>query len=88
MTSGPCPETNLVRCAGAGVVRKLVHRDVEHFRFVLEDVLRAVAVVDVDIDDGDATGAEAAGMRGGYRHVVVETEAHGAVVLGVVPRGT
>ena len=45
--------------AGTGIVRILMRRHVEHVRIGLEDVLRAVAVVDVVVDDGDAAGAEA-----------------------------
>ena len=46
--------------AGAGIERHLVRRGVKHALVVPEDVLRAVAVVDVEIDDGDALGAMAA----------------------------
>ena len=56
-----------------------------HAFVVPEDVLRAVAVVDVEIDDGDALGA----MRGlrvarGDRRVVEEAEAHRGRDFGVV----
>ena len=61
-----------------------MHRHVEHLRIVLEDVLRAVAVMHVVVDDGDAVGAERAGVRGGDGDVVVEAEAHRAVALGVM----
>ena len=37
-----------------GIERELVGRDVKHARIVVEHPLRAVAVMDVDVDDGDA----------------------------------
>ena len=62
-----------------------------HASVVPEDVLRAVAVVDVEIDDGDALGAMGGlGVAGGDRRVVEEAEAHRRRRLGVVagrPRG-
>ena len=42
---------DLVEAARARVHRPLVHRDVQHPRVVVEDVLRAVAVVGVVVDD-------------------------------------
>ena len=45
---------DLVGRAGARVERILVRRDVQHVRIALEDVLRAVAVVDVVVDDRHA----------------------------------
>ena len=56
-----------------------------HARVVAEDVLGAVAVVDVEIDDGDPCQAvRLQGMRGGDGDVVEEAEAHGLVAGGVV----
>ena len=49
----------LVRPAGARVERPLVQRDKEDGVVVPEDVLRAVAVVHVEVDDRDALGAGA-----------------------------
>ena len=49
------------------------------------DVLGAVAVVHVEVDDGHALHAVAlAGVLGGHRHVAEEAEAHGLVARGVV----
>ena len=60
-----------------GIERHLVGRAVEHARIVPEDVLGAVAVVDVPVDDRDALGAvrrlRVARRDGG---VVEEAEAH------------
>ena len=58
----------LLRAAGAGVERPLVQRDEEHGVVVPEDVLRPVAVVDVEVDDRDALGAvRLRGARGDRR---------------------
>ena len=82
----PRVAADLFSGAGARVIRILVHRHVEHVRIGLEDVLRAVAVVDVVVDDGDAGRAERARMRGGNRDVVEQAEAHRAVPFRVVAR--
>ena len=63
-----------------------MRRHVEHVGIVLEEMLRAVAVMQVPVDDDDATDARAAEMRGRDRDVVEETEAHRAPVLGVMTR--
>ncbi len=59
--------------------------DDERVAALFEEVLRAVAVVDVEVDDGDAfelvCGEQ---VVCGERDVGVEAEAHGAVCLGVV----
>ena len=59
-------------------------RDEQHGRIRVERGLRAVAVMDVDVDDGDARGAVGAERGGGDRDVVVEAEPHRAIGLGVV----
>ena len=65
--------------AGAGIERHLVGRAVEEIGIGPEDVLGAVAVVDVEIDDRHAFGAMAgAGIMGGNRHLVEQAETHGA----------
>ena len=65
--------------------RHFVRRGVEQVPVVPEDALRAVAVVDVEIDDRDALGAVAgAGVEAGDGDVGEQAEAHGAVLLGVV----
>ena len=49
--------------------------------------LGAVAVVDVEVDDGDAAGAMGAlGVAGGDDGIAEEAEAHGLLGLGVVSR--
>ena len=71
--------------AGAGIKRHFVGRAIHHARIRPEDFLAAVAVVHVEIDDGDALGAvlrlRVAGGDGG---VVEETKAHGGRGLGVM----
>jgi len=80
-------DARLRQVAGAGEQRHLVGRTVEEVLVGPEDVLRAVAVVDVEIHDRDALGTVAdtgvVGCDGGVRE---QAEAHGAVGLGVVPR--
>ena len=75
----------LVLGAGAGIERHLVGRAVEHRRIVPEDVLRAVAVMDVPVDDGDALGAMLLlRMAGGDRGIVEQAKAHRGRALGMV----
>ncbi len=75
----------LAERAGAGIERHLVGRGVHDGRIAPEDVLGAVAVVDVEIDDGDALDAMGRlGVPGGDRRVVEEAEAHRRRRLGVV----
>ena len=62
-----------------------VQADEQHGRVVLEQVLRAVAVVDVPVEDQNALEVEFVAQRaGGDDDVVEQTEAHRAVALGVV----
>ncbi len=79
---------DLLRRAGSGIEGKLVSRDVQHARLVVEHRLRSVAVVHVDVDDGNAleTAGEHRGGRDG--DVVEEAEAHRPIRFGVVPRWT
>ena len=58
-------------------------RDVEHVGVVPEDVLGAVPVVHVPVDDEDPL-AEGRARRRGDGHVVDEAEAHGPVGGGVM----
>ena len=75
--------------AGAGVAGGLVAGDVEEIGVGLENMLGAVAVVDVEIDDRDACEAPAlAGVPRGNGRRAEETEAHGLTGLGVVAGGT
>ena len=86
LTVKPCPlaAADFVELTGAGIEGRLVHRHVEHLRIALEDVLRAIAVVNVVVDDRDPIDAERTGMRRADRDVVVEAEAHGAIAFGMV----
>ena len=61
-------------------------RYVEHVRVGPEDLLRAVAVVHVPVDDRDALEASRARVRGRDRHVVEQAEPHRLRGPGVVPR--
>ena len=73
--------------ARVGIERVLERRDHQHPRIGGEDVLGAVAVMDVEIDDRhalDAMGGQR--VRGADRDVVEQAEAHRAVALGVVAR--
>ena len=71
--------------AGAGIERHLVGRAVHHRAVAPEDVLRAVAVMDVPVDDRDALGAmRLLRVPGGDRGIVEEAEPHGAGALGVM----
>src|SRR5699024_10791504 len=50
----------------------------QDIRIILENIDGAVALMDVEIEYGDAPGTiTLAGMSGSHRHVVVETETHG-----------
>ena len=58
-------------------------RDGEDVRPLVENALRAVAVMDVDVEDHDALVLQPQ-MRGGDRAVVEEAEAAGHVAIGVM----
>ena len=60
--------------------------DVEHALLAVEDGLRAVAVVDVEVHDHHPLEAAREGVGGRHRHVVEEAEAHGPVGQGVMAR--
>jgi len=67
----------------------LVRRAHQHARVVLEDVLAPVAVVDVEVDEGDALQAvEVGGVPDPDGDVVEEAESHRGGALGVVARRT
>jgi hypothetical protein len=73
--------------AAAGVERVLEAGAEQHPLVAGEDVLGAVAVVDVEVDDGDALQAVLGhGVGGADGDVVEEAEAHGPVALGMVAR--
>ena len=78
-------DTALARRPGAGKQRHLVRRAVKQVLVGPEDILCAVAVVNIEIDDGDALGAVlGAGVEPGDGGVGEQAEAHGAVGLGVM----
>ena len=62
----------------------LVHRKREHARIGLEDECGAVAVVDVQIDDGDALDAVRLQHADRHRDIVERTEAFAVIREGVV----
>ena len=73
--------------AGSRIERCLMRRAIEHAGIAPEDVLRAVAVVDIPIEDRDAPGAvPLLRMTRGNRRVVEEAEAHGSHPFGMMPR--
>jgi hypothetical protein len=84
LTVAPAP-ADLVDAAGARVEGVLVEGEKEHRGVVVEQVLGAVAVVDVPVDDHhplDPVPALQVARR--HRDVVEQAEAHRPVGLGVV----
>ena len=77
----------LRRGAGAGVAGRLVRAGVEQVGVALEDVLGAVAVVDVEIHDRNPLQAPALPrVIGGDGGAVEQAEAHRPGALGMVAR--
>src|SRR6266849_241018 len=77
-----------VLCAGAWIEAVAVAVDAVEYdrRIFVEDVLRAVAVVHVPVDDQDARQTmNRFGMVGGKGDVVEKTKPHAAILRGVVP---
>ncbi len=73
--------------AGERVERMLERRAEQDARVVSEDLLGAVAVVDVEIDDRHALQAMLVQRVGrAYRNVVEDAKAHGARAFGVMAR--
>ena len=73
--------------ARARVKRVLVAGNIQHVRRRFEDSLRAVTVVDIEIQDRHALRTvRCLGMAGGDGGVVQQAKAHGPGRLGVVPR--
>src|SRR4051794_32108983 len=69
------------------VERRLVDRDEQHVAARLEDVVRAIAVVDVPVEDRDALDTVSVPrVLRGDRHVVKEAEAHRTRDLAVMSR--
>lgn len=57
---------------------------VQHGGVVLKDMLRAISVVDVPVQDDDSSGPCGLGCLGCDSRVVEEAEAHGHATLGMV----
>lgn len=84
---GPLPRAgaSLIGAASARVPRSLVGAEEEDGAVFVEDVLGAVAVVDVPIDDEDAIEAVTAlGVAGGDGDVIKDAKAHAVAGIGVV----
>jgi hypothetical protein len=81
----------LASLARAGLERHLMRRGVHGARVVPENVLRAVAVMNIEIDHGDTLGAmNGLRMPGGDGRVVEEAKAHRRGAFGMMagrPRG-
>ena len=58
---------------------------IEHAWVALENVLRAVAVVHIPVEDEYPFSARPLGGPGGHSSVVEEAEAHGHAALRMVP---
>ena len=73
------------QCACARIKRHLVRRAVDHAVVIIEDVLRAIAVVHVPVNDRHPLGAIGL-LRVPCRdgRLVEQAEAHGGVFLGMV----
>src|SRR5579862_4965763 len=70
---------------GSRIERHLVGRGVKGFRIALEHGLGAVAVMDVEIDDGHTPQPMyAAGLMRTHRDIVEQAETHGGSWLGVM----
>ena len=66
----------------------LVERDVQHGGVVVEHPLRAVPVMHVVVDDRDPLEPRRARRGRRHRDAVEQTETHGPIRLGVMPRRT
>ena len=86
--AGASSVSHFRRRSGARVVRELVRRHVEHVGIRIEDPLRAVAMMHVEVDDGDARQALRTGVGRRDGDVVEQTKAHRAIALGVMARRT
>src|SRR6202521_995898 len=69
---------------GPRIERELMGRRVEGLGVVLETVLRAVAMVNVEVEYPDAANALGASRDEADSHIVDEAEDHGLVVLGMM----
>ena len=83
---GVSVRADVFRGSGTGIPGPLVHRHKMDIWIALNERLCTVAVMYVPIHDQDALAAvRLAGVVGAYRYIPKETEAHRAVVQGVVP---
>src|ERR687889_2904141 len=76
----------LAGVAGSGVEGALVGGEVEYLLTAVEDILGAVPVVDVPVEDGHLIEPPRAGILCGHGGVVEEAEPHPVVPSGVVTR--
>src|ERR1700682_1837165 len=74
----------LAGTSGPRIERVLMGRRVEDLGIILETVLRAVAMVNVEVEYPDAATALGAGRNEADRDIVDEAEAHGLSVLGMM----
>src|SRR5512137_643591 len=72
--------------ASARVAWELVDREEGSAGFVKQDRLGAVAVVDVEVEYGDALAAIGQGLKGDDRGIVQVTKAHRSPWSGVMAR--
>src|SRR5205823_5300406 len=78
-------DPGLARPSGAGIERELVGRGIKEARIVGEAGLRAIAVMDVEIDHRDAGEAvRLARPQRPNRDIVEEAEAHRPPRLGMM----
>ena len=60
-------------------------RQVQDGGVVLEDVLRAIAMVDVPVEDDNLLSARSLGCPSSHSRIIEEAEAHCHVALGMMP---
>lgn len=72
--------------AGFGIEGILVGAEVENRVVLFEDMLRAVPVMCVEVNNEDLLISDPLRVPGTDSHVVEEAEPHGPVCFGVVPR--
>ena len=83
---GPLPVSSLLPVPG--IEREAMDREEPDSLRAVEDLLRAVAVMDVEIDDQDAVELEPRQrIRGRQGDVAEDAEAHAFAGTGMMPRG-
>ena len=74
-------------CAWVTGIGRLMEGGIEHTRIRLEGVLRAVAVVNIPVDDEDSFQVvNLLKMAGSNGHIIKQTKAQGGVSLGMMAR--